>query len=189
MGSPSRKKAKQDGEHGAGFVDGHHLVDVTQLEGLEVAQPGGSGSQAGQQQKEERCGADVPDLPLGAHDKHHGPRKNQHHKGADGGGHGGVGLPDAALGQNGRHTGEKRGSSREENPHTHSSFLMTAPWTVRPRCRPLAETPCPRMAHPCFTPFRRWCRQPGRSSLRRVAPPPDKSRRPPSGRLRQSTRS
>ncbi|CAN4006534.1 V-type ATP synthase subunit F, partial [Dysosmobacter welbionis] len=31
-GLPQQKKGQQDGEHGAGFVDGHHLVDVTQLE-------------------------------------------------------------------------------------------------------------------------------------------------------------
>ena len=43
-----QQKGQQDGEHDAGFVDGHHLVDIAQLQGLEIAQPGCAGCHSGQ---------------------------------------------------------------------------------------------------------------------------------------------
>ena len=188
MGSPSRKKGQQDGEHGAGFVDGHHLVDVTQLEGLEVAQPGGSGSQAGQHQKEERCGADVPDLPLGAHDKHHGPRKNQHHKGC------GWRWPRWSRSSGCRtwpewpsHRRKARIQPRRESTY---AFLFSddCPLDSAPSMPPPAETPCPGWH------IRASRRSGGGAGSQGGAPSGAlrrrrQSRRPPSGRLRQSTRS
>ena len=92
---------QQDGQHRAGLINGHHLVHVTQLQRLEVAQPACAGGKAGQHQKQERPSADGRDRLLRADDKHHQPGENQHHNGADGGSHSRVRFLDAALGQNG----------------------------------------------------------------------------------------
>ena len=130
-GLPQQEERQQDGEHGAGFVDGHYLVDVADLKRPKIAQPGSAGGQTGQDQKQERRPVYGLNLLLGPHQKYHHPCKDQNDDGSDRGGHRGVRLSDAALGQNGRHTCEKCRSSRKQQPHLPlPSFPLLSPEAI-----------------------------------------------------------
>ena len=37
-----KEQGKEDGQHGTGFVDGHHFIDISCLQGTEIAKPGGA---------------------------------------------------------------------------------------------------------------------------------------------------
>ena len=89
---------QEDGEDGAGLVDGHHLVHLAQLEGFEIAQPGRTGSQAGEEEETPGLAADGGEIVVSAGDQHHEPGEHQHHNGAQGCGCVGIGLFDAAFG-------------------------------------------------------------------------------------------
>ena len=126
-GLSQQEERQQDGEHGAGFVDGHHLVDVADLKRPKIAQPGSAGGQPGQDQKQERRLVYGLNLLLGPHQKYHDPCKDQNDDGSDRGGHRGVRLLDAALGQNCRYARKKCGAGCKKEPHSHlpSSPLLS----------------------------------------------------------------
>ena len=48
-----KKKRQEYGQNRAGFVNGNNLVDVSQLQGLKITEPGRPGCQAGQDQKQQ----------------------------------------------------------------------------------------------------------------------------------------
>ena len=93
------------------------------VEGVEIAQPAGPGGKARQHQEQQRSGGDVPDGILGAHHKHHQPGKGQHHHCADGCGYIRIRLSDAALCEDGGHTGEQGRAKGIQHPHPEAFFL------------------------------------------------------------------
>ena len=108
---------ERDGHKDTQLVDRHYHAGRAVLQRLVVAQPTPAGGKAGQHQKQQRFSADASDGILRADNEHHQPRKGQHHYGADGGGHGGIRLADAAFGQNGCQTGEQRRTEGRQYPH------------------------------------------------------------------------
>ena len=89
---------EQNRQDGAGLVDGDDLVHVTKGECLKIAQPGRTGRQSGQHQKQQRAGRDGRERGQGTDDQNHNPRENQNNQRADGGCDIGIGMFDAAFG-------------------------------------------------------------------------------------------
>ena len=50
-GLPEENQRQQDGKDGRGLIDRYDLVDIAELQCTEIAEPGGSGGQAGENQK------------------------------------------------------------------------------------------------------------------------------------------
>ena len=134
---PQEQESQQDGEHGAGLVNGGHLVHVPQLQGPEVAQPGGPGGQAGQDQKQQSVSGKAGDLSLGAHHEHHQPGEPQHHNGAQGCGQGGVDVLHTDFRQYRRNPGEKCRTKREQDPNHPASPVSQN----RKLSRPISYSP------------------------------------------------
>lgn len=65
---------------------------------LKIAQPGRTGSQAGEEEEAPGLAADGGEIVVSAGDQHHEPGEHQHHNGAQGCGYVGIGLFDAAFG-------------------------------------------------------------------------------------------
>lgn len=97
-GFPQQDECQKDRQHRAALVHGGHFVDVPQLQSPEIAQPGGSGGQPGQDQKQQRPPPCGPQSGLGSGEEDHQPGEHQYHDRADGRGHGGVRPADAAFG-------------------------------------------------------------------------------------------
>lgn len=127
QGLAQQQEGKEHGEDGAGLVDGHDLVDVSKLERLEVAQPRGTRSQAGEAQERPVHRRNRANLPRRARHRDHDPGKRQDNDGPDGGGNRRVGLADAALGQDGRDSRKERRPARKRNPHGKASEPKIAP--------------------------------------------------------------
>ena len=87
------------------------------LQRLVVAQPAPAGSQSRQADEAQFVPGDTLQLSPLAGDEYHDPRHHQHYYGADGGGHGGIRLADAAFGQNGCQTGEQHRTEGRQYPH------------------------------------------------------------------------
>ena len=119
---PQEDDGQENRQHGAALVHRRYLVDVPQLQGLEIAQPGGPGGQAREDQIQQRPPPYGPQAGLGAGEEDHPPGKGQHDDGSDSGGHGGIRPADAALCQDGRESREQRGAKREEHPHRIAFF-------------------------------------------------------------------
>ncbi len=129
-GFVEEEKGQEHGQHGAGFVDGSHLIHRADLEGAEVADPGSAGGKAGEDEKEPGSGLHIPDGALRARQKDHDPGKESHHYGAQGSGQMGVDVFDADLRQHGGESGKEGGGKGMDDPHNGNTILSTRLYAI-----------------------------------------------------------
>ena len=122
---------ERDGHKDTQLVDRHYHAGRAVLQRLVVAQPTPAGGKAGQYQKQQRFSADVSDGILRADDEHHQPRKGQHYYGADGAGHGGIRLADAAFAKI-----AVRPANSAEPKADNIHMIYRTPFLLRSLCRP-----------------------------------------------------
>ena len=113
----------QSDDH-AELVNGDHLGHLSDLDGLVIAQPGGAGGQAGQDQEQPAFLTDGGDAALGVGQKHHAPGHEEDNAGSDGGGQVGIDAFNAHLGQNRGQRREHSGQQCQNEPHNKTPLYF-----------------------------------------------------------------
>ena len=69
-----QNRSQDHGDDHAELIDGHNLRGFAHLQGFIVAQPGGTGGHAGEDQEDPAFLGNLKDAALGVGEKHHTPR-------------------------------------------------------------------------------------------------------------------
>jgi hypothetical protein len=126
-GFAEEEPSGEDDDGDAELVDRGYAADRTHLEGAKVAEPGGSGAEAGEDEEDPAAAGDCVETVMGVEAEGEGPGEEEDDGGADGGGEVAVDVFYAYFGEERGGCSEDGGEQCPDDPgHSRASGVCAA---------------------------------------------------------------